>query len=906
MVIGIERETFNMKQIERKLKLIKVNYLILTSILFFSNNLLSINIDSKYQRGLFLYTQMNFPEAIIHFKDLVAYLKINPVALKVDIETIYYKLGISYLNIKDYDNAISSLMKVLNSEDHILHCKAYIHLGLINSYILDYGKSIKYLNTSLNIIDNLSIDEVQYKLTALNYLGIAYNKAGKYNNAISCYKKELEIDKKRFSNLGRTYLNIANNYFELKDYSKAELYYYNALKEYRKDSVKYNLNLAFAKMNYGRFCTRIGDFKSGISLLYNALENFRLAYGDKHRKISLTFFLLGNSFLDKDLNKSLAFYQKALIAKIHSFNDTLISSNPNIQEIIPDQYIVKFLKAKSNALIKLSETENRQKNLEVALNTLELTTQLIENLHKGFQYEKSRLELLENERKTFSDIIMVSLRLYKLTGEDVYKQKAFRYSEKTRYATLKTQMHDMQLATSAGIPDSLQQKEKDIRIRINRYRSAISETSDKAETDSLNRILFKLYEEQDRLVTFLSNQFPKYHQLKYSDEVLETEDIQKKLSRSDVLVEYLLTDTALVSFILTRQGFEVLCQQVDSSFITAYEEVVKELNTIDTRMTTKSEYVEFVNNTYFLYTILYQPIEHLIKGKRIIVVPDPSLSFLPLGVLISDKPNLLSFEYHKLPFLVKELDINYVFSASLLSNNTSRKWTNSLAAFCPGDEVNSSLFYSKDEVMAISKSFKSDLYLDNLATEESFRKNLDKYDIVHLSMHTETDSTNGHIKLLFEPSADSSDDGKVNFFDIYNLVSGNTLISLSACKTASGLVIKGEGVISLARSFHYAGCPSSLTSLTYIKDYSSAQIIPDFYKHLSKGKRKDVALRLAKRKYFKDKNNFGYRSHPAFWAGLICLGNPTPVTYPKIWIYGVTFILIIAGIAFKRRILDKN
>jgi hypothetical protein len=83
---------------------------------------------------------------------------------------------------------------------------------------------------------------------------------------------------------------------------------------------------------------------------------------------------------------------------------------------------------------------------------------------------------------------------------------------------------------------------------------------------------------------------------------------------------------------------------------------------------------------------------------------------------------------------------------------------------------------------------------------------------------------------------------------------------------------KGEGVLSLARAFTYAGMPSVVMTLWDVEDISSGNIIPSFYQLLGKGYDKDVALRLAKLNYL-EKTKPEIELHPAFWSGFVLYGN---------------------------------
>ena len=353
-------------------------------------------------------------------------------------------------------------------------------------------------------------------------------------------------------------------------------------------------------------------------------------------------------------------------------------------------------------------------------------------------------------------------------------------------------------------------------------------------------------------------------------------------------------DTALITFVLTKTEFEVFQHKVDSAFGLAYKNIEDELVREQLLRISHEEYFAYIDNAFYLYSTLIQPIESLIRSKRLIIIPDQSLSFIPIGTLISEKPEKKTHRYHELKYLIRKYAISYAFSANLLSNNSSRKWNNRLAAFSPGKDVNTLLIHSKDEVNSLSKHFRSTLFLDSAATKRNFTESLENYDIVHLSMHGRSDSLNENINLIFEPSSDSNDDGKLNYIDVYNFTSNNSLISLGACKSGSGKVVKGEGVLSLVRSFHFAGCSASITSLWVLNDFTSSKILPKFYKHLSHGKRKDIALRKAKLAYIKaNKGNIGY---PASWGGIVCIGNTRPIAYPKAWIYVTICSLVVISV----------
>ena len=133
-------------------------------------------------------------------------------------------------------------------------------------------------------------------------------------------------------------------------------------------------------------------------------------------------------------------------------------------------------------------------------------------------------------------------------------------------------------------------------------------------------------------------------------------------------------------------------------------------------------------------------------------------------------------------------------------------------------------------------------------------------------------------------------------FELYNIPLQAEMVVLSACETALGDIKEGEGIISLARAFAYAGAQSIITTLWQVSDQRSSELITAFYDNLSIGQPKDVALWNAKNEQIEN----GFNAHPYNWAGYIPIGNMQAVqlspkrnlSYQKIGI----FLLFILGV----------
>ena len=124
--------------------------------------------------------------------------------------------------------------------------------------------------------------------------------------------------------------------------------------------------------------------------------------------------------------------------------------------------------------------------------------------------------------------------------------------------------------------------------------------------------------------------------------------------------------------------------------------------------------------------------------------------------------------------------------------------------------------------------------------------------------------------------ADSTEDGLLHTYELYNLNLNAQLACLSACNTGFGQVRSGEGMVSLAKGFYYAGVSNIMMSLWSVPDNSTSEIIQMFNEELEKGAGKAEALRMAKLRYLEQAD--AYSSEPYHWAAFTLIGDNEPVT----------------------------
>ena len=150
-----------------------------------------------------------------------------------------------------------------------------------------------------------------------------------------------------------------------------------------------------------------------------------------------------------------------------------------------------------------------------------------------------------------------------------------------------------------------------------------------------------------------------------------------------------------------------------------------------------------------------------------------------------------------------------------------------------------------------------------------------EYQIVHFATHGFLDSEHpelsGIVLTMVDPKG-VRQNGLMPLHDIYSLNLSAELTVLSACQTALGKDISGEGLIGLSHSFMSAGSKSVVASLWNVDDRATAALMPRFYESLlQEGMSTGAALRAAKLKMIKEKQ---WRA-PFFWAGFVLQGEYT-------------------------------
>ena len=368
--------------------------------------------------------------------------------------------------------------------------------------------------------------------------------------------------------------------------------------------------------------------------------------------------------------------------------------------------------------------------------------------------------------------------------------------------------------------------------------------------------------------------------------------MQKNLLNDDQsFIEYFRGDSAIYAFVINKNSFNSVKIKLDVPI----DSLVNQLN----RGILQKQTIGYATAATNLYSKIFEPIRAACgTSTHLIISPDGILSHIPFEALLTQKVAKEDEQYFKeYPYLINDFIISYNYSASLWNEMKQKEITPNeqklFAGFAPSFPKNTNidleisnnspvnfgeLKWNIEEINSIQYKMEGDIYATKKATVENFRKYAPQYRILHLSTHGKANDKAGDFSCLVFNGKDGK--GFEYFYtkDLYALQLKAELVVLSACETNIGELKEGEGIISLARGFSYAGASSIITTLWVVDDEISKKLMVDFYAQILNKKNKAEALHQVKKNYFQN-TSVHRESHPYYWASFIPIGDMKSIVF---------------------------
>ncbi|MEL7147153.1 MAG: CHAT domain-containing protein, partial [Bacteroidota bacterium] len=455
----------------------------------------------------------------------------------------------------------------------------------------------------------------------------------------------------------------------------------------------------------------------------------------------------------------------------------------------------------------------------------------------------------------------------------------------------------MEQKTSFGLPDSLREQESIDRNLLDQYRKSIfamlknpqTLDSTKLKADQQQVVLYE--GKLNQLRNTIKNNYPQLFKRKYQSEFPTVTAVRSHLQdHKQAFMEFFRGKEFLYVLVVTEQHVVLTRTNVDEGLLQSIKDYHNCISqpVFDERR--DQLYFESASRLY--HTLIEKPLEGIRDSiNALILVADAELNAIPFASMLRNKPSsTTNVRYADLDYLIKDFTVSYLYSAKQMLQQTSlkseaeRSWIGFAPVYQEQQVLqqveltdlkmrgnNWDLPFAREEVSTIADMMDGDPITSLDASKTTFIENAAQYSIIHLATHGYLDRRDPlYHKLVF--ASDQSKENELYAYEIYDLQLNCEMAVLSACNTASGQLEQGEGVMSLARAFTFAGAKSLITTQWQIYDRSSSDIMVRFYENLKEGKRKDVGLRNAQLGFLKAQDENIY-AHPYFWAAYVSVGD---------------------------------
>ena len=594
---------------------------------------------------------------------------------------------------------------------------------------------------------------------------------------------------------------------------------------------------------------------------------------------------------------------------------------------------------------------------EAAISNYKESLATIETLREGsLRADEARTTFLSTIKDVFDEAAIANAEMAlsastgttgPLSGKALdYAAEAFRISEQSRARSLLDLLAETGTAITEGVPgDLLKRKQENLdrqqEIADNLTGVSISSEEVKKKPSELDSELEKLQTEYEEIENQIRTASPRYSSLT-SNQPLSLADVQQKvLDDQTVLLEYMLQSddsylwvvskggTSLVKLpgrsVIDKLATDLRAQLIPSKLQRRIVgiDVLEADRGLGIATSAPEDATAFIAAANALYKVVIEPASSTFADKRLMIVADGALNYVPFEVLLkSPDPG----DFSSLGYLVKTNEIVYSPSASVVgaikqqrtkamgksmlivadpvfnSNDArARKATPSTTdSEVRGIGIQSALAdvtgetgatpgkmeglplarlagtrVEADQISKLAKTSggQADLWLDLDANEDNLvARDISKYRIIHVATHgllnAERPQFTGVVLSLV---GNKTNDGFLRTDEVFNLHLGGPLVMLSACETGLGKEKRGEGVMGLTRAFMYAGAPTVGVSLWSVADRSTAELMTDFYRRLlaTSDVSSTAALRGAQLAMISGKKY----SAPFYWAPFVLIGD---------------------------------
>jgi CHAT domain-containing protein/tetratricopeptide (TPR) repeat protein len=871
---------------------------------------------------------------------------------------IEYASGNLSGSLDSYEAALSILKK---ANDRASLAQTFLDLGYSYSDLSETDKARSSYEQALVLWR--SAGNPRGEALTLTALGHLYSKVGEKQKALDLYYNSIRLLEPledrialafNFDGLGFIHSSLGEKATALEDYTKT-------LGSYRKAKYQYGEVGVLSKI--GEIYVSNEEYTTALTHLNRSMALAR-TIGDP-RMESIPSALIGQVYERQNkLELALQAYTQALnlnrkgkdrreeaytlngIGRIHEAYGNKEKALETYKQALELNRSTWDRYGEAGTLYRIAKMEQTLGQLKEAKVHGEQSIALVESLRTGVASHDLRSSYVASVHQQYELYIDILMSLHKQEPSAGFDQAALEASEAGRARTLLETLAESKVQIRQGVDVALLERERVLNqqlelLGMRQLNSSKAGIGAKGAAD-LETEIQRLTAEYRGIQGQIRARSPQYAALT-QPVPLKVAQIKELLEPGTLLLEYALgekrsflwavTNDSVTSYELPSQtNIEKLAQSLYSAIVTSGGETQPAPQRATHSSALSSDYEREARE---ISSILFSPIANLVEAKRLVIVADGALQYIPFAAL--PKPNAPIEQENSNSFstqnLVSRYEIVRIPSASVLAiqraqlakrvpapksvaviadpvfdnldprvtlttdrrrqeirsaraRATSSRQTNDFASVSRalregGVTVNGRiqrLMFSLTEAEAVynalppTESFKAVGFKASRATATS--SELAQYKVIHIATHGVLNSKHPEFSGIVLSMVDETGqpvDGFLQLHDIYNLNLPAELVVLSACETGIGKQIKGEGLIALTRGFMHAGAARVVASLWKVDDAATAALMAEFYKEMFANGKRPAAA-------LRDAQINISRQHkrwqkPYYWAGFVLQGE---------------------------------
>lgn len=831
--------------------------------------------------GVCYFRANQLDKAKRYYKKAIQIAEDQLSAMSSDLSYANMNLAVILSTENDYQGAIRHMEKslkinrALNDRDAL--SSNYYSLGVYYYYLGDYGRAKDYLEACIRLRKELFNNRHYRLIWPYQVLGIAIYESGDYQTAIDYNHKAAGILKHNYGpgsvDEGMLYENMALCYRHMGNLDSAAYYIKKA-------------NQILPK--------QMSSEDNALSIHYFSLAGINFEMGDMNKaresiQLSNQMMQAQGNFYPSDYAQNLALF--ALIeAESQNYDaadrlfEEALSRVRNGEEyfLTPQTFQVlgDYLSYNYDRYMRSGKDQYLNRSLEIA----QVYTRLSDNFRKQFNDPYTKSILIRYNAQVFSEIIGIYNKLYQQTKDPQYIEAAYKAAEHNR-TTMLRDMLDNQLTGQAGLPDSIVNVEKNLRAQLSELNQSYHDYPD---STGISDRLFQAKEAFNRHEQFLADNHPEYYNARFANNLTSLDEVQQKLDANTCLIEYMHDGADYYGLMITKDKITLNHIGKKSSVDTS---VIQWRNSMLSFSDKKQKLVSLQ-----LYESLLGSILSETDAKQLVIIPSGALYYLSFDALLEPESD---------KYLIEKYTISYALSAHLIvtqSRGHNEKIDAVSLAFTPGfeddlkenyvnaldslDEVDQNFLYTVRQPWSVrlanhlKKEYKNKAYTGQNASESKVKSEISKGKVLVFGTHAISNAQDPlRSKLvLAKEVGPQTEDGYLHAYEIYGMNLNADLAILTACESGLGELKEGEGMISLAYSLNFAGCPNTIMSLWKIDEKSNTYITGKAFENIADGMKTSEALRRAKLDFIDNADPI--LRHPYFWSGLVLTGADGPINLP--------------------------